>query len=220
MKSFAPEIKIKTAIKPKQPVPDKAILWADQAGDRNCFPDMRAIVERHSAYQPNPLTTFGEAVSQAQERVWVIDQYFLEPDKGKGSRQNRIDHILRWMPETMLANDIRFLTKSYNTSDNKEVDNDLTKQFQEHAETINLCKLKSGGQCVIEVRFTLTQSFDYIHDRFAIIDDELWHFGATVGGFHSQVSAATRGWRASDHGALDFFELAWNAKSQMGKIQK
>jgi phosphatidylserine/phosphatidylglycerophosphate/cardiolipin synthase-like enzyme len=216
MKSFAPEIK--TVIKPKQPVPDKAILWAAQAGDRNSFPEMRAIVERHSADQPNPLATFGEAVSQAQERVWVIDQYFLEPDKG--SRQNRIDHILRWMPETMLANDIRFLTKSHNTSDNKEVDNDLARQFQEHATIINLYRSKGASQCVIDVRFTLTQNFDYIHDRFAIIDDELWHFGATVGGFHSQVSAATRGWRASDHGAVDFFELAWDAKPQMGKIQK
>lgn len=94
------------------------------------------------------------------------------------------------------------------------------KKFQEHAEIINTLRSKGGGKCVIEVRFTLTQNFDYIHDRFAIIDDELWHFGATVGGFHSQVSAATRGWRASDHGAVDFFELAWNAKPQMGKILK
>ena len=223
MKSFAPEIK--TVVKSKQPVPDKAIFWAAQTGygnlpngDRNSFPEMRAIAERYSAEKPNPLATFGEAVAQAQNRVLLIDQYLLNPDKG--NRQDRIDHILRWMPETILANDIRFLTKSHNTNGNKEVDNDLAKKFQEHAEIINLFRPKGGGQCAIEVRFTLTQNFDYIHDRFAIIDDELWHFGATVGGFHSQVSAATRGWRASDHGAVDFFELAWNAKPQIGKIPK
>ena len=45
----------------------------------------------------------------------------------------------------------------------------------------------------IDIKFNLTTNFDHIHDRFAIIDDELWHFGATVGGFHSQVSAAQEG---------------------------
>ncbi len=219
MKSFG--LQIKTAARPKRSVPEKAILWAVQTGygnmpngDRDCFPEMRAIVARKSAYQPNPLATFGEAVSQAQDRVWVIDQYFFDPDRG--SRQDRVNHILRWMPETMLANDIRFLTKSYNSNDNREVDCDLAKQFQEHAEIINEYRSKGTGKCVIDVRFTLTQKFDYIHDRFAIIDDELWHFGATVGGFHSLVSAATRGWRASDHGAEEFFNLAWDAQSQMG----
>ncbi|MBI5592088.1 MAG: hypothetical protein HY881_16610 [Deltaproteobacteria bacterium] len=226
MKSFEP--KIKTVAKAKPSVPEKAILWAVQNGygnmpngDRNCFPGMAAIVDRKSANRPpNPLATFGMAVSQAQDRVWVIDQYFLEPEKDKGSRQDRIDHILHWMPETMLANDIKFLTKSHNTSDNKEVDNDLAKQFQEHAEIINVCRSKGSARCVIEVRFSLMQSFDYVHDRFAIIDDELWHFGATVGGFHSLVSAATRGWRASEHGAEEFFVLAWDAPSQMGKRYK
>jgi phosphatidylserine/phosphatidylglycerophosphate/cardiolipin synthase-like enzyme len=213
MKSFGPQIK--TAPSPKRSVPENAILWAVQTGygnmpngDRDCFPDMTAIAARKSASRRNPLATFGEAVSQAQDRVWVIDPYFLYPDKG--SRQDRIDRILCWMPQTMLANNIRFLTKSHNTTDNNEVDNDLAKQFQEHAELINMCRSKGAGKCVIAVRFTLTQNFDYVHDRFAIID-ELWHFGATVGGFHSLVSAATRGWRASDHGAEEFFNLAWDA---------
>lgn len=215
MKSFGPQID--TVPKPKRPVPGKAILWAAQTGygnmpngDRDCFPEMRAIVARKYAIQPNPLATFGEAVSQAQDRVWVIDPYFFDPDN-RGSRQDRIVHILRWMPETILANDIRFLTKSYNSNDNRAVDSDLAKQFQEHAEFINMYRSKGTGECIIQVRFTLTKNFDYIHDRFAIVDDELWHFGATVGGFHSLVSAATRGWRASDHGAEEFFKLAWDA---------
>jgi phosphatidylserine/phosphatidylglycerophosphate/cardiolipin synthase-like enzyme len=222
MKSLG--IEIKTAAKPKYEVPDKAIFWAAEKGygnlnngDSNRFPGMAAIVARKSADQPNPLATFGAAVSQAQERVWVIDLYFLEPEKGEGSRQNRISQILNWMPDTMSANDIRILTKSHNIGTNKKVDSDLTLQFQEHANIINSCRSKGAGQCVIELRFTLKENFDYVHDRFAIIDDELWHFGATVGGFHSQVSAATRGWRASEHGAEEFFNLAWNTRSQTGK---
>lgn len=215
MTIFGPEIK--TVIKPKRPIPDKAILWASQAGDRNDFPDMPAIISRKYAVNPNPLVTFSKAVSLALERVWVIDQYLLEPDNDKGNRQDRIDQILNWFPETILANDIRFLTDSHNTGANKEVDNELAKQFKEHAEIINALRSRGAALCTIEIRFTLIQNFDYVHDRYAIIDDELWHFGATVGGFHSQVSTATRGWRASDHGAEDFFKLAWDAPSQMGK---
>lgn len=70
MKSLA--LEIKTVVKSKQPVPDKAIFWATQTGygnlsngDRNSFPEMRAIVERYSADKPNPLATFGEGRSQA-----------------------------------------------------------------------------------------------------------------------------------------------------------
>jgi len=33
-----------------------------------------------------------------------------------------------------------------------------------------------------------------VHDRFALVDDELWHFGSTVGGGYGRLSAASRGW--------------------------
>jgi len=33
-----------------------------------------------------------------------------------------------------------------------------------------------------------------VHDRFALVDDELWHFGSTVGGGFGCLSAASRGW--------------------------
>jgi len=222
MKKFGTNIKAVDKI--DRPVPEKAILWAAQNeygnmpnGDSNCFPNWHAILARKSARIACPLATFGEAMTQAQERIWVIDGYFLDLDDG--NRQDRMAHIFAWLPETMLAYDIKFLTKSYNTGDNKEVDRDLVTQFQEHTARINLHKSKGAIQCAIEVRFTLAQNFNYVHDRFAIIDDELWHFGATVGGFHSQVSAATRGWRASDHGAEEFFKLAWDARPLTGKKQ-
>ncbi|MGC9206488.1 hypothetical protein [Acidithiobacillus sp.] len=225
MKTFWPEI---NATKPQRPIHDKAILWATQDkcgnlpnGDSNCFPsEMGAIVARKHADQPHPLAAFCEAVSQAQERVWVIDKFFLEPEENKGNRQQRIEQILSWIPDGILANDFKFLTKSHNTNGNKEVDKNLARQFQDYAEYISKFRQRGANQFVIEVRFTLMQNFNYVHDRFAIIDDELWHFGATVGGFYSLVSAATRGWRASDHGAEQFFKLAWDAKSQMGKSQK
>lgn len=49
-----------------------------------------------------------------------------------------------------------------------------------------------------------------VHDRFAIVDDELWHFGATVGGAHRSVTAYSRGWDTRTTRAGEFFEEAWN----------
>jgi hypothetical protein len=47
------------------------------------------------------------------------------------------------------------------------------------------------------------------HDRFAIVDDELWHFGATVGGAHPSVNAFSRGWSASVTKAEEHFDHLW-----------
>lgn len=194
-------------------------MWAAQAGygilpngDRNRFPDFAAIAARNAADSPDPLATFGEAVSQAIDRVWIIDAHFLDPEKG--NRQTWIDQIVGWMLEaSFAATDIRILTARHG---GKNAEDDLAGQFGGYAETISASRPR-GPQCAIELRFTLRQNFDYVHDRFAIIDDELWHFGATVGGFHHQVSAATRGWRASDHGAEEFFKMAWSVESFKGK---
>ena len=37
-----------------------------------------------------------------------------------------------------------------------------------------------------------------IHDRFALMDGEIWHFGGTVGGVRPHLTAYSRGW--PDHG--------------------
>jgi hypothetical protein len=216
---------IKTSEDPRLPIANKEILWPGETGigslpngDSDRFPDILAIKLRISCDQPTPLNSFKEAVGNAQRRVWIIDPYFLESDKCKCNRQVRIDQILNWMNETMLAYDIRILTNELEGHGSKEISCDVISQFQEHAELINSIRLPGEVRCHIEVRFTLNRTFNYVHDRFAIIDEELWHFGATVGGFHSQVSAATRGWRASDHGADEFFLLAWDGDRLKGKI--
>ncbi|OQW90683.1 MAG: hypothetical protein BWK78_06420 [Thiotrichaceae bacterium IS1] len=53
------------------------------------------------------------------------------------------------------------------------------------------------------------EKYPYLHDRFAIVDHELWHFGATVGGGHPSLNAATRGWDADQTKAITFFMDVW-----------
>lgn len=202
MKGFAPSIAI--APKAERPFPTKEILWGSQEGGQARFPTSTAAYERKYSNDPVPLQKFGKAVSDAEERVWIVDEYLLRPDSGKTAR--RIEQILTWLPLRLAASDIRLLTKHH-----QEVDENDLKKFQQHAQAINNHVTRREKECRIEVRMHLTRDCDFVHDRFAIIDDELWHFGGTVGGFHSKVSAASRGWRAVDHGAISFFEEIWNA---------
>ncbi len=51
--------------------------------------------------------------------------------------------------------------------------------------------------------------FQELHDRFAIVDDEVWHFGSTVGGGYTRFSAASRGWNAADLSVL--FKNRWES---------
>lgn len=202
MKGFAPGISI--APKAERPFPFKKILWCSQEGGQNRFPTPSEAWGRKYSGDPFPLLEFGDAVADAQERVWIVDEYLLMPDNGDPAK--RIDQILAWLPLWLAASDIRLLTKQH-----QEVDEDDLKKFQQRAQAINNHAIRREKECRIEVRMHLTRDCDFVHDRFAIIDDELWHFGGTVGGFHSKVSAASRGWRAADHGAISFFEEIWNA---------
>jgi hypothetical protein len=195
---------ITIAPSPERPFPAKEILWGSQADGCTHFPErLETITERKFSSTPTPLLAFGNALSEAQKRIWMVDEYLLISDKGDA--RDRIDLLLAWLPVWLVANDIRFLTKQH-----AEIDATALGRLEARAKDINGHTVRRPTQCTIEVRTHLTQSFNFIHDRFAIIDDELWHFGGSVGGFQSSVSAASRGWRASDHGAIEFFEMAWN----------
>lgn len=204
MKGLALDIAI--APKAQRPFPAREILWGSQGGGQNRFPTSTAAWERKHSCDPVPLQKFGDAVAGAQERVWIVDEYLLMLDKGKGRPTDRVDKILTWLPLWLAASDIRLLTKPH-----QEVGEEDLKKFQQRARAISNHMARREKECRIEIRTHLTRACDFIHDRFAIVDDELWHFGGTAGGFHAAVSAASRGWRAADHGAFDFFEEIWNA---------
>jgi hypothetical protein len=52
------------------------------------------------------------------------------------------------------------------------------------------------------------------HDRFAIVDQELWHFGADVGGAHPGITMSSRGWSADETEAVRFFDQVWTQMKQ------
>lgn len=181
------------------------ILWGSESGGSNHFPkDIETIYARSYSSDPKPLTAFRNAVMKAVVRVWVVDEYFLMPNRGCDPA-GRIQTILDWLHPNLEASDIRILTKAH-----IEIKDSLIDRFYQREQEINALRTRRPKRCSIQVNTRLKQCFDLIHDRFAIVDDELWHFGATVGGFHTSVTAASRGWSAVDSGAIAFFELAWD----------
>ena len=59
-------------------------------------------------------------------------------------------------------------------------------------------------------RFVVTvkcfPAYHRVHDRFAIMDQEIWHFGAAVGGMHGSLSAFSRGWKDEENTLRDYFD--------------
>lgn len=196
-----------------RPYPKQRILWPTSSGygegggsDSATFPSLTAIKARRAARPPEALAAFVEAASMAQDRILVLDDFLFKPQEDQ-SQQSRYEQILLWLPDGLVANDIRFLTNAH--EDQAEQDA-IQKLFNECVAAINQRAPRRAGAAKIEIRFSLGSKFPYVHDRFAIIDNELWHFGATVGGLHSLVNAATRGWDAEAHDAVRFFNDAWD----------
>jgi len=181
------------------------IIWGCDGGGSAHFPrNFETINARKHSPNPQPMRAFQQAVREAQDRVWVVDDYFLVPDKDRSSAR-RVETILDWLHDDLVASDIRILTKKHDQITEKTL-----QLFQEREDSINSNQVRRTKKCSIQVSTHLRKKFDYVHDRFAIVDDELWHFGATVGGFHTSINAASRGWCAAESSAIEFFEMVWS----------
>lgn len=73
----------------------------------------------------------------------------------------------------------------------------------------NCCGRRSNIGRDLKITTHHKYSFPFLHDRFAIVDDDLWHFGSTVGGGHPGLTAASGPWPASDTRAVEFFDECW-----------
>jgi hypothetical protein len=210
--ALAPPPFVNAGLPVKRPVPKPQILWPSAIGygdnggsDLVRFPPVGAIKARHSASPPESLSAFRDTARTAQDRILILDDYLFKPKKDQ-ALQSRYDKILDWFPDRLVANDVRILTNAHADESEHHL---IQQKFAERAVAINDKSRNRQGIVTIEINFNLKRDFGYVHDRFAIVDDELWHFGATVGGLHEELNAATRGWDSEQHEALRFFNDAW-----------
>ncbi len=199
---------------PNQPG-DKAISWPStefsaihgvwRRKDRSAFPSEEHIETRRREASSTPSRVgdaalcsvdFVKAAHDAQLRIWILDPKFSTDDEG----------ILEIIAEHTEATDIRILSEAHDEAERRKI-NGVASFIQDSANGRAPPPLRT-----ISVRWLPRMDkdvFPFLHDRFAIVDDELWHFGATVGGGHKSLNAFTRGWHARDTGAIEFYNHLW-----------
>ena len=182
------------------------LLWpsiryreAIENNDLYRFPTREQIIGRHAAHRAGTtlkLAAFEVAVMEALVCILVLDPHFDEI----GAR------ALRSALSISQASDVRLLTGGGDRDARERLRQELTQY-------LNLDQPTSRG---FEVRWNANldkHHFPFLHDRFAIVDGELWHFGSTVGGGHAGVTAASGPWSTSTTRAVEFFEECWDSCS-------
>lgn len=136
------------------------------------------------------LVAFEVAVMEAHRRLLVLDPHFDEV--GVKSFRDALDYSQ--------VVEVRLLTERSAA--------DVAPWRKELEWRINLNRT---DRRMVEVQWRKWKGreFPFLHDRFAVVDDALWHFGATVGGGHAGVNAASGPWSAADARAVDFFAECW-----------
>ena len=159
------------------------------------FPSADEILLRYQEIESGAelgLRVFADAVAGAEVNVLVLDQHF---DKQGAD-------ILGGALILSQVRDVRLLTGSLDDADSKQMANVLTESCNEER--------RDGWQVEVRWRAILRRrDFPFLHDRFAIIDGSLWHFGATVGGGYSGLTAVSGPWPATETRAVLFFEECW-----------
>lgn len=204
MSSLQPPI---TSNLPERPAPRPAaplgvpqILWPSieygqriQNRDLDHFPERDQIIERHNrgvTHKDLALMAFQAAIVQSYDHILVLDPHF-----------DKIGvYALAPALEFSQASKIRLLT-------GVEYELELLELLIEYS-NMNL-----PGSGTVEVHWKNDldkRRFPHLHDRFAIVDGALWHFGSTVGGGHHTLTAASGPWSAAETGAKQFFEQCWN----------
>jgi len=129
-----------------------------------------------------PMQEFESALREARRRIWILDPHF---DVWCG-----VAPILGALTEARPGRDLRILTGRKERQGILRFMGEL-RVFCITAKNVHSLKP------------------DMVHDRFALVDRDLWHFGSTVGGGYHLLSAASCGWyeRASDLGRV--YESLW-----------
>lgn len=134
------------------------------------YPRKRLTESEKTSYKPEVIKAFEDALLDVEDRIWIMDPYF---DAVYG-----LNSIWFHLCQSQ-AREIKII--SHEAKPEKWIE----KQIAEYSRKPDA-----------EIQWKVC--FHELHDRFAFLDDELWHFGSTVGGGYPGFGAASRGW-ATDH---------------------
>lgn len=136
---------------------------------------------------------FAEAITRAG-RVWIVDSYLSdEPDA---------------------ADELFFIVTAADVEQTRVITSrqDRWEEVKRSAEQYNVESRRSGK---IELGFIPSREKGFgalPHDRFALVDGFLWHWGATVGGGYSGINACSYGWSGTRTGVSTWFDKLWEIR--------
>lgn len=174
--------------------------------DFNTCPSFSEVVSRYSRlHRQEEFSIISKklqkAIYNASYRIWILDSYLgntLEIDNN-----NKIKLLF----DLIVANPSKLNVRCYFRKNLKEGQleklNGLMKESNEHIRR----HTKNPKATIIE--YKLFNNIKFLHDRFAIIDDDLWHFGSDFGSSQPSLHATSNGWDANELKMTNFFEKLW-----------
>ena len=138
---------------------------------------------------PKPgVSIFWKEIRNAQHHVFMFDSHI---------RPEEFCRILCLLKQREKFCDARTIKLLLLTEMSKQTKNTMREMY--NTEQSNITKTHV---CILPTHWN--SSF-YIHDRFALIDDNIWHFGATIGAMHRSYNAFSGPWHDNNRSMLKFF---------------
>lgn len=134
---------------------------------------------------------FALAIGDAK-RVWIVDRFLA-------SERDLVETLFLLITAADVE-DARVLTTNSSSYD----------EVVEIAASYNTASRRRGRIVTRTLPSRAAGSVALPHDRFAIVDGILWHWGATVGGGYNGQNACSHGWSAVRTRAIAWFEELWN----------
>ncbi|WP_201591401.1 hypothetical protein [Psychrobacter fozii] len=201
-------IKLKDAIVTKEKAPDPKIVFGstiesyykgvDQSEDLLKCPNLLYVKNRYRQGETDPLVlnSFTQSLRHASERVWILDTYMNKNLSNNGVFESLLKSII--INSSTL--DVRFYLKSkVNESEIKGLIDFSNDEIRE----------QRGSNVATNIVCGFYDDLSYLHDRFAIIDNILWHFGSDVGASLPSLHATSYGWNVDKLNIINFFEELW-----------
>jgi hypothetical protein len=161
-------------------------------GDLQWFPEEDSYRQRFDRGIGRAMSrAFRDAVRIARHRVWLLDEQLLRDDQST-------ERLCELFHETG-ASDLRVVTAS------REGAHDRARRLKDFGQGLRRRTSGTPPQIKIYLNFNKSSKAPDVHDRFAVIDDVLWHCGATVAGLHNAINAMSFGWCARQTRAEEFF---------------
>lgn len=162
---------------------------------------------------------FFDAIRRAEKRLWILDKKFDSaalsviwdeifisriPDIRILAEKASIDSIRLWVEDLKAKREEMIIVDRYRIAWKN------TQQVQWNTSALS----RSPGQLHQFLLRILPGVSSRVHDRFALVDDELWHFGSTVGALEDQgFSAVSRGWYIEAEEFVQLFtQCLWRDK--------